>query len=288
MNRLIAVDLGNSRAKFGCFDHTFDSSFPVPISSFVDAPGDFVTLCRWLETLTSRDSKEEDVSFSWSIARTGNFPWETFQEKLEKQRPGDRFKELDRWDIPCAVEVEFPEKVGIDRILAVYGAIAWWKNRPEYEGHHSLLLVVDAGSATTIDLATTRPLEASEGAFAGGAIIPGFDAAAEALHGISPRLPRISTENLSFASYPGINTEEALAAGIYWGAVGAIRHFYQSVQAIIDGSNQPHPIPIFLAGGDAEKLHNGLSMYLDPERLILLPDLVLDAIALAVRSKGFY
>lgn len=273
--QLIAVDLGNTRAKFGYFAST-DDSFPVPDSTFVDIPEDFEFLRRRLDAIVAKT----ESPIYWRIARTGTFPWEKFQERLVLLRPDDRFVELSWTDIPMKLDVEFPEKVGIDRILAAY-AVLFWRKQPENKlryGDNLRSLVVDAGTATTVDLINP------EGAFAGGAIFPGLNSTSKTLSAISPRLPRIATDELPFAVYPGKNTEEALAAGIYWGAVGAIRQFYQIVQTTLQDSRLPSRVPVFLAGGDAKHLHAGLSLFMEPELLISMPDLILSGIALLARE----
>ncbi|MDR0609736.1 MAG: hypothetical protein LBG58_06470, partial [Planctomycetaceae bacterium] len=92
---------------------------------------------------------------------------------------------------------------------------------------------------------------------------------------------------ISFAVYPGKNTEEALAAGIYWGAIGAIRQFHQLVQTTLRETGLPSRVPIFLVGGDAEHLQIGLSLFIESENLFLFPDLVLCGIALTVQNRPF-
>lgn len=271
---IIAVDLGNTRAKFGYFPDS-DIPFPEPASTFVDLPGDLAGLIDWLESV-SGDNKP----IEWHIARTGSFLWDRIQRKLEVFRPDDVFKELSWRDVPIEPSVDFPEKVGIDRLLAA-AAAKHWMSRPESRFHDQhRALVVDAGSAVTVDLIS------GEGKFSGGAILPGLNAVAESLAAISSKLPKISTDAISFAVYPGKNTEEALAAGIYWGAVGAVRQIYDIVRQSLDDTGLPSQIPIFLAGGDAKHLHNGLSLFVDPDILVILSDLVLSGIALTARAPS--
>jgi len=131
------------------------------------------------------------------------------------------------------------------------------------------LLVVDAGSAITVDVVS------ADGVFQGGAILPGFAASAIALARISPKLPQIDVTQISSAAYPGRNTEEALAAGVYWGAVGAVRQCYEMACA-------SH---IVLTGGNGNALKIGLAQTLSPEMLVEIPELVLIGIALIAAKK---
>ncbi len=273
---MIAVDLGNTRAKFGFFPRS-DVPFPIPQFVLIDKPGDWNSLSGWLDALPA--GKTEPIR--WVIGRTGGFPWEELQEKIAAHRPRDRFKELARRDIPCAAAVRSQERIGLDRLLAALGAAAHWKSLPENAANHSTLLVVDAGTATTIDSVSTRAPEPFVGTCGGGAIFPGFEALATALARISPKLPKLPTAHLSSADYPGLDTEEALAAGIYWGTIGAIRQFRQMVRKTLRGEGRPDHLPIYLTGGDAENLAKGLSSFDDSPPPVVLPHLVLSGIALA-------
>lgn len=273
MKPIIAADLGNTRAKFGFFEPV-DVAFPESNSVLVDIPGDFTGMTDWLESVCDGNQPVD-----WWIARTGGGPWNEFQRKLEAFRPGDRFKELSWQDVPIGLSVDFPEKVGIDRLLAAC-AVRYWMEHSKKFSSQFRALVVDAGSAVTIDLIS------GEARFAGGAIFPGFNAVAKSLSAISPKLPWIPTDNISFAVYPGKNTEEALAAGIYWGAIGAIRQMHQIVCDSLIDTGLPAQVPIFLTGGDAKHLNTGLSMFVDSDLLYILPDLVLCGIALAAAHSG--
>ncbi|MDR3196259.1 MAG: type III pantothenate kinase [Planctomycetaceae bacterium] len=274
---MIAVDLGNTRAKFGIFRSAVSGkSIPEPDSVLaVECCGiesfDFGAVVDWLGGFP-------DEPLTWYIAQTGDFPWDEFWAKILQIRCHDRFERISYWDIPMAVDVEFPEKLGIDRLLSVYAAYCWREfNAAFFEGEMRIL-VVDAGSAITADLLS------GEGYFAGGAILPGLRAMSESLPKISHHLPNVKAEDISFAVYPGKNTEEAIIAGIYWGAVGAIRQFHQLIRTTLRDSGLPDRVPIFLVGGDAEHLQIGLSLFVESENLFLFPNFVLSGIALAVRS----
>jgi type III pantothenate kinase len=277
---MIAVDLGNTRIKFGFFRNGNNiETVPEPDSvlavdsRFAAESSGFAAVADWLNSL------EEPEPATWFIAQTGNFIWNELQKKLTGFRPHDRFEKMSYKNIPIPVDVEFPEKLGLDRLLSVYAAFCWRTFNTAGLEKETRILVVDAGSAITVDLL------AGEGYFAGGAILPGLNATAESLTKISAQLPRITTDDISFAVYPGKNTEEALAAGIYWGAVGAVRQFHQLVQTTLRDAGLPSRVPVFLVGGDAEPIQFGLSLFMEPENLFLFPDLVLCGIALAVQNR---
>ncbi len=248
----IAVDLGNTRTKFGYFYGErigFSEPDTVLVDDEVEALFDMLRL--------------SDEPTEWRIARTLVGP-------LPVGQMFPRYGvELRHGDVPMDVSVEQPDKVGIDRLLAAFGAVEWRKSRGER--NHFCTLVVDAGSAMTVDLVDP------EGVFCGGAILPGLEVAATAVSTISPRLPKISIDALvSSCRFPGKNTEDAIAAGIIFGAVGAILHLHQNARTQFPNAD----IPIILTGGDAEKLYGCLADHFVPSQLIYLPHLVLSAIAL--------
>jgi type III pantothenate kinase len=84
-------------------------------------------------------------------------------------------------------------------------------------------LVIDTGTATCVDAIST------DGAFEGGAILPGFELCARALHQYTALLPYISVDELVEESHEplGHGTREALRSGLVWGQVGAIKELVQ-------------------------------------------------------------
>ena len=237
----IAVDFGNTLTKFGLFAET-DEPFPLPIS----VCNDFALLESWVP--------EEPLD--WLLAHTGGTQYETLRDWIRKHRFGEYAVDLTFKQIPMPLDVDSPEQVGIDRLLAAFAARAYAPDTP--------LLVVDAGSAITVDVVS------ADGVFRGGAILPGFAASAIALARISPKLTGINVAEIASAVYPGRNTETALAAGVYWGAVGAVRQCYEMV-----GASR-----IVLTGGNGNALKRGLSEFVPENSLVEMPELVLTGAAL--------
>jgi type III pantothenate kinase len=164
-------------------------------------------------------------------------------------------------DLPLDVRVEHPERVGMDRLAAATAAA---RLRAPRRG----AILVDSGSAITVDYVS------ADGAFRGGAILPGMGLAARALHEFTDLLPLVPLGELS-APPPalGTSTVTAIRSGLYWGAVGAVRELAERLSAGID----PQP-ELFLTGGAGPHLGKALS---NPVRI--LPHLVLSGIALARR-----
>lgn len=109
--------------------------------------------------------------------------------------------------VPLHVLTDYPEKVGIDRLL---NAIAVFQHT------RRATIIIDAGTAITIDVVDEN------GAFLGGVIAPGIDLSSKALHSFTALLPEISVNRPR--SVLGRCTEEAIKSGVYWGTIGMVEH----------------------------------------------------------------
>lgn len=125
--------------------------------------------------------------------------------------------------IPMAVRLEHPARVGADRLLAAWGAQA---------GHGTPLVVVDLGTATTVDAV------AADGAFLGGAILPGLELGRAALAGGTAQLPDIPLTAPTGAI--GRDTVAAMRSGVVLGHLGAIRELVTRIAAeLTSGGARP-------------------------------------------------
>lgn len=119
-------------------------------------------------------------------------------------------------DFPLAIRVDEPRRVGIDRLLnAVAVNVLRHSNRPA--------VVVDSGTATTVDVVSP------DGAFEGGAILPGLALSAKALHEYTALLPLVSVPELGQATPEplGRNTRAAIRSGLFWGQLGAVKELIE-------------------------------------------------------------
>lgn len=155
-----------------------------------------------------------------------------------------------------------PQQLGVDRWLAIVAAYHQFPER---------LLVVDAGSAITLDLVSP------EGQHQGGYIIPGLRLMNEALRGGTEAVDVI-TSNASDFLVPGEDSQQAVNKGCLMAAVAAVEKLASQ-----------HPIRVVVTGGDAEVLINGLNLESDsadkelikPKYTIIhCPDLVLDGLSI--------
>lgn len=160
-------------------------------------------------------------------------------------------------ELPIALEVDYPEKVGVDRVL---NAVA--VNCLRKTGNSAV--IVDAGTAITIDAVS------SAGAFLGGAILPGYELEAHALHRYTSLLPLIPMEKIigQTPDVIGKNTQAALRSGLIWGQVGAVNEIVQRMSSFL--SPEGEPTMLFLSGGAAPLLEPYLAQKFQNDPLLTL------------------
>lgn len=229
LKEIIAVDVGNSRMKFGrYFRNGILSTGSLPLPSQVISE-DSHTM-RHLD-LELRENSLADGT-EWLISSVNDEKLAVLCQWLLENRPHDAVRILTHRDIRLPLDIDMPDRVGLDRLCNALGATCLAKSGEP-------VLVVDIGTATTLDIVSGNRR------FLGGAIMPGFRAAAAALHNATGQLPDIEVDDLRFPVYPGRNTAAAVKAGLFWGMIGAIRQFLafareDSTQALL-----------VLTGGDA-------------------------------------
>lgn len=236
---MLAVDVGNSRIKYGWFEP--DPQSPVRtwprcgefVATPLAAPIPWETLQLWTDVSAAR------------VAIAGSNPVLVKETALQFRGRCARqpFVLHTRADLPVTVDVDFPEKVGLDRLLNTVAANAL---RPETRP----AIVVDSGTATTVDWIN------ADGAFCGGAILPGFALSAEALHRYTALLPKLGLGDLGpdIPAALGKNTEAALRSGIFWGQVGAVRQIIAELCRVAecpvpDSTDERAPWLLLTGGG---------------------------------------
>ena len=218
----IALDIGNTRCKL-------DDGAKIAI--FAHGSTDFAARLP-----------EEPVD--WWIASVNRPALKAFTQWAAQARPRDVLHVLTYETIPLRVNVEFPERVGMDRLLA---ALAVNRLRqPERAA-----VIVDLGTALKVDLVD------SEGVFQGGAIAPGIRMSAIAMEQQTDALPELDVapllDELRTQQIPAIgkNTHEAISSGLYWGTVGMIQEL---VTRVAQGYGGRDAVDVFITGGGAETI----------------------------------
>jgi type III pantothenate kinase len=251
--RLIAVDIGNSAIKVGWFDSPSKQptgSLPQTVATKKFKTGE--------EPAGDFGQALPAGSCAWHIVSVHRDGTRILTEWLAANRPHDAVCTLGHKDLPIEVRVQFPERVGLDRLAAAVAAnVIRAADRPA--------IVIGAGSAITVNLV------GADGAFQGGAILPGFRMSAEALYGADLLPLAILAPNDQPPPLIGKNTEDAIRSGLFWGAVGAVREVVTRMSASLAKESD-----IFVTGGDLRQF----TQYLGEEARFV-PDMVLSGIAVA-------
>jgi type III pantothenate kinase len=246
MTPTIVVDIGNSRIKWGWCQNG-------RIAERASLPPDDPT--AWQGQLDA-----------WTL--TGPASWVVSSVQPERRdrlvgwvhRRGDPVLVLEQArQLPLQVLVEYPDRVGIDRLLNAVAAQAERQNAPA--------IIVDAGSAVTVDWLDET------GAFRGGTILPGLRLMAQALHDHTALLPLVEVRNPA-PPVLGTSTPAAIEAGIFYGVAGAINTLIKHFAARSAAHSR-----IFLTGGDAALLKESIE-----PRARHWPDMTLEGIRLAAEA----
>lgn len=280
---IIAIDIGNSRIKFGRFDLAPQCAAGLPAGGLPIAPPrvvepsevltltpvgdgaggfDFAQLEAWL----AEQAPAGAAMVVGSVSRPSALALREFLAPREAAA-GWSVVQLTGESIPISNRTEFPERVGVDRLAAALAA-----GRLRRDGAPAI--VVDLGTAITVDLVTP------EGAFAGGAILPGLRMAAAALHERTDALPLVAVdlEGKSPAAV-GTSTEGAMAAGLYWGTAGAVREVVARQRDSLTQAPQ-----VFVTGSASPEFARLVG---SPDYTVrYVPHLVLSGLAIAAMERG--
>lgn len=248
MSGPIVVDVGNSRIKWGLCssDHVWSMASLLP-----DAPDAWDK--QWHDWKLERHQQ-------WIIAgvhpqrRDALVEWLRF--RTDAIQVVTSAKEL-----PLTIELEHPEKVGIDRLLNAVAA-----NRKRQANVAAVL--IGAGTAITVDYLD------GNGVFKGGTIFPGFGLMARSLHEHTALLPLVDMDDAILP--PGTSTVQAIQAGVYLALVGGIERVIAEYQ-----HRFPVPFEVFLTGGDARHLHQRLRHHVH-----LWPEMTLEGLLHAHRPTS--
>ena len=255
---LVAADVGNHRIKLGLLETDSGDRPPEP-SRWLAIAEDDLELDRITEWLSATALE----AVSWWIASVNRPTATRLIDWLRSARPEDRVTLLAAGDLPLEVALERPDMVGIDRLLDAVAANHL--RRPDHPA-----IIVDLGSAITVDLVSPQ------GAFLGGVIMPGIAMSARALHEFTDLLPEIEMSELTAPLPPlGTSTVPAMRAGLFWGAVGAIRQLIDLLGDQVTGDPE-----IFLSGGAGPAVAELLG-----HSVRHVPHLTLAGIALTARAQ---
>jgi type III pantothenate kinase len=237
---IIAVDIGNTRAKFGLFNTSCEGLVEaVDVVARVLSETDDLAMSfhQWWNQQHRPAPPTAMIAGSDPDVRDQlitNWPMEDCRPVTISGAP----------QIPIAADVEFPPRVGIDRLLNVFAAS---RMLPQ----PGPVITIDSGTATTVDLMTTNRV------FRGGTILPGLRLSAIAMHDYTARLPllNVDEELVTLPDVPGRNTESAMRAGLFIGQLGAVKEIASRLtQAAFATYGESLTPRLFVTGGGGRHL----------------------------------
>jgi type III pantothenate kinase len=220
---LLCLDIGNSQIHGGVFDGE-------------------ILLCQFRKTTKTPDSADElGIFFTAVLRENGVDPRAVKRVAICSVVPAAlhalrgaavKYFHCEPFVLQAGVKTGLkvryrnPHEVGADRIA---GAIAATRRYPKQD-----LLVVDCGTATTIEVVT------ADGDYLGGVILPGVGVSASALATNTAKLPRVEIAPPEHVL--GRTTVESIQSGLYHGHVGAIRHILTALKSEAFPSSKPRVI----------------------------------------------
>lgn len=249
----VLVDLGNTRLKWALKgeDGGLINQPPVSLGS------DSFHRAWWSETIPPASLETS----SWWIASVNPPRARELIESLNKAGVWRIQQFTNASQIPINHLLVTPETTGVDRAL-----IALASSRRIPPG--TPCLIVSCGTAITVERLNRQ------GVWEGGAILPGLRLSARSLARGTAQLPEVQLDQPPIKPF-GDSTASALAAGLFWGTVGAIRE-------IIAQQRQPEALVLW-TGGDAPQLAPRVSV--NPPEII--PALTLEGLAWMTRIQDF-
>ncbi|MCC9599191.1 type III pantothenate kinase [Stieleria sp. JC731] len=263
-------------------------SFPIG-SSDADQSGrlgiDVSGLLSWLAPLLGNNHPAEPADLCFAVSTVNRSVSKPLRSQLESSLGSVRWHELSHSDIPLQIEVRYPDRVGVDRLLSAYAASAYAAIN-QFNGG---CVVVDAGSAVTIDLVT--PTRRSDAAakddlpiFHGGAILPGVRMQQAALAGGTDNLPsikamdeqnrpngstnqaqpggQVGNNTSTIPTPPAKETEAAIRLGVLSAITGAIEkladEYSRYAATLSTDADLNGKIAVVISGGDADLISRHL------------------------------
>ena len=247
--KLIAISVGNSRTQVGRFaDGRIEESDRFANDDLAAIVG---RVSQWWRSIS------ESPHAVLVIASVNDALADRFTSALEDQLSAEAYRIEKDLPIPIGRQLDPETITGVDRLLNAAAA---------YDVVHQACIVVDAGTAVTVDFVD------GEGTFHGGAIAPGGAMQLQALHEHTTALPEISLQKPNDETF-GRSTSQAMLRGVLQGIRGMVRLLIEQYAE----SYGAYPI-VIATGGDAMLLF-------DNDELIdrIVPELTLMGIVVAVR-----
>ncbi|HIA57867.1 MAG TPA: type III pantothenate kinase [Candidatus Lambdaproteobacteria bacterium] len=230
---IIAVDIGNSNVVLGLVkDSKILQSWRLHtgIHQSVD---EYEMLIRGMLFACDFSLKEVQGAVLSSVVPELTDVFIILLENLIDQTP---IKVSHEMNLGIKINTEIPAKVGQDRLVNACAA---------YHQYKTSLIIVDCGTATTLDVVT------AEGVFQGGVICPGLLISAEVLFSKAAQLFQVNLEMPE--NVIGKNTTDSIKSGLIFGYGGMVESLINKLTKEIEQQGQPAP-KVVITGGLATKI----------------------------------
>ncbi|SIN68637.1 type III pantothenate kinase [Sulfurivirga caldicuralii] len=253
----LLLDLGNSALKWGWLDDTFHPGGKIAWPTLPEHVLDAIDATR-------PDASDTPIETIW-LANVGPRPPLYALITALKSRYQAPVEQV--WSEPecCGVRNGYQDfsQLGVDRWLALIGARKL-RRTPN-------LLVVDAGTALTVDLLIKNDHQ-------GGLITPGVELMQRCLTQNTANLARALANSPETPAEMGLGrtTRDAIVAGTHYMTAACLQTLYADLRATLpDGK-----LELILSGGQAQVLKPLLAI----DRLVIADQLVLHGLAAVARQ----
>jgi type III pantothenate kinase len=221
---LLVVDVGNTNTVIGVYEGDTLRAHWRAETKKNRAADEYAVLLRALFALEAIDSGKVTAGIVSSVVPPALFPIEQMFRRYYGGPPlvvGPGIK------TGMPILYENPREVGADRIVNAIAA---------YERFRGGCIIVDFGTATTVDVVTPK------GEYLGGAIVPGVQVSADALYHAAAKLPRVEIVRPKGAI--GKNTVASMQSGLVFGYAGMVDALVERFRKEID-----FPAHVLATGG---------------------------------------
>lgn len=248
---ILAIDVGNSRTKWGVFDNSSklktQGVFANSALSSATVPDDWQRCSHVIISNVAGEKTAEGINH---LLEPLNIPMHWLKASSQA----------------CDVinSYQFPDRLGSDRWAAL---IATWHQ------YHAPCVVVSAGTALTVDALGVKD---GQGIFLGGLIVPGLRLMEQSLTSATADINHVNG-NLQY--FP-TNTQDAVHTGALSAMAGAVNSMLVKLE--LHAGQKPYCI---LSGGDAPLLEGMLIRY-GVEKMVVAENLVLQGLLLLEEEMG--
>jgi type III pantothenate kinase len=192
---------------------------------------------RWLVYSIGGSQSE-----SWIISSVKQSAMDLLRVAAGKEDDDHSFRKIVYSDLPMQLDVDAPDRVGMDRLLSSWEA--WHVVNDPSSG--KAVIAVQAGTAVTVDYVS------GDGVYRGGAIMPGLGLSLQLLAAGTEQLPWLASGILSHQDpvLPGKNTSQAIASGVHASLAGGTSFLVERYRRELNDSD----IQVVVTGGDADVL----------------------------------